>query len=273
VRACRREGKGRDRLGCVKLDSKRKKDGEVCTSDGFSCTDDVCLRGTCVHKPVDSRCMAGGVCTAAACSPNAGNHDEDGCVIGAPGEEGSACVEDGDVCTRDVCRGGACEHLADGAAAECTPVQHVFERTSAIGNLAGELAAATTDLGGEELSRARTMLDAVQAQLDLAAAVLAGRISSVPAVAADGGESPPMPAAMRARIAFTTVLRTPQQVTQFLNTVALAQTRQLVTRPAGRYLRARGRTLFRSTRRLRNELRRLRRHPVVSSVPSGSTFS
>src|SRR5262249_55802923 len=57
VRACVPAHPRADRDGCVLLRGQRKTNGTPCTDDGFTCTDDVCMSGVCLHVPVDDRCV------------------------------------------------------------------------------------------------------------------------------------------------------------------------------------------------------------------------
>jgi hypothetical protein len=63
----------------------------------------------------------------------------------------------------------------------------------------------------------------------------------------------------RARIAFTSVLRTPRQVSTFLQSVAQARARAGLSPSVARHLRQRGRVLRRTARFLKHELRAIAR--------------
>lgn len=94
----------------------------------------------------------------------------------------------------------------------------------------------------------------IQADLESAASALAGRRGVGPALAGAEAGASGSTAAQRARIAFTTVLRTPREVSTFLQTLAQARTPAAVGRAGARQLRRRGRVLLRGTRHLRASL-------------------
>jgi len=259
VRACAPLDPHANRAGCVLVHGLSKADRTPCTSDGVACTDDECMRGACMHMPVASRCVPHDACSAAACAPGAAGHDPDGCVVGAPRNEGDECAEDANACTVDVCRAGGCMHEPAVDDAACAPVEDAFQRTLALGTLAGEMRAELPDAATTALATARARLESVESDLGAAAQALAGKPVMGPSVAAVPATVSAIPAAERARIAFTTVLRTPREISSFLQAVAQARAAQTIERPAARHLRRRGRMLFRSTRALRAEFRVLAR--------------
>lgn len=81
VRACRPSDPQADRHGCILVADQSGTDGTPCTDDGFSCTEDVCMDGMCLHMPVDSACVPADACRAAACAPADSGHDDAGCVL------------------------------------------------------------------------------------------------------------------------------------------------------------------------------------------------
>jgi hypothetical protein len=258
VRACRPNDAQTDRRGCI-LVTGRQPEGQPCTDDGFACTDDVCLGGSCLHLPVDSRCDQVAACRAAACTPQQPDRDETGCAPGPPRAEGEQCSEDADPCTVDVCRAGACSHETTVDAESCFPLQDVFRRAIALGTLTRELTDMLAGVAPDRFASALAALDRVQSDLDAAVAVLAGRETLETAAAGDGSTLAGMDPSERAHIAFTTVLRTPQQVSLFLQSLAQARARAALGRPTAGRVRRRGRLLLRTTRALRWDLRSLQR--------------
>jgi hypothetical protein len=254
VRTCAPGAPGADRAGCVAVPAAR--DGVACTDDGFACTDDVCLAGRCLHVPAHGRCASPDACTTAACLPGTPGADASGCVDGEPLDDGAACPDDGDVCTADVCGGGGCRHDAVGGAT-CSPVQQVFDVANALASEARTLQGAAAEAGAPGAVIA-LRLDPVERAFAAAARALAGQPGAAPALAGTRADTE-MTAAERARIAFTTVLRTPRQVSAFLSTVAEARARAGLSRPLARYLRRRGRVLRRTARFLKAELRDIAR--------------
>jgi len=265
MRACDPGKTQADRDGCVLVRGKLKADGTPCTDDGFSCTDDACTKGVCLHLPVDDRCVPPGECVAAACAPARLAHDRAGCSTGPPRAEGQECAEDADVCSRDVCRGGSCRHEPQPDRASCAPVQDAFRRTRALGTLAGELgmdvppAASVPPSASPVVNGVLDRLAVIEAELAAAADALAGNGGLAPMLSGQPADTSGIPAAQRARIAFTIVLRTPGEVASFLQTLQEAQARQALGLATVRHLRRQGRALHRSTRGLKSELRRLAR--------------
>jgi hypothetical protein len=261
ILACQPGAPRADHHGCVLVKGKKKSDGAPCTDDGFSCTHDACMRGLCLHMPVDDRCVPRGLCTAATCVPSRPDRDASGCAVGPPRSEGEECAEDADVCTRDVCRAGGCAHEGEPDRAACAPVQGAFQQTIALGTLAGEIGAELARTEWPIVDDVLARLAAIEAQLEAAARALDGQPAALvaPALASVPAAVSTISAQERARIAFTTVLRTPRQVSSFLQVLAQARTRQAIGRPVAKHLRRRGRVLLRSTRMLRAELRVLQR--------------
>lgn len=61
-------------------DGQIDEGGEALCSDDVSCTNDVCLRGSCTHTPVHRRCQDTFSCTLNSCEPNSPGGDSHGCV-------------------------------------------------------------------------------------------------------------------------------------------------------------------------------------------------
>jgi len=258
IRVCTPGNPHADRQGCITARGRNKHDGSACTDDGFSCTDDVCMHGTCMHMPFDDRCVPAKECRTAACDPGQPNHDDAGCAAGAPRAEGQTCAEDADACTRDVCSGGVCAHQPEADQAQCAPVQDAFRQTLAAGTVAAELHDDLAATGAPVAAVALTRLAAIEAQLEAAAAALDGLPPGVtPALAIHPAADSTMTAQERARIAFTTVLRTPRQISAFLETLSEARARAQLGRPTAKHFRRRGRVLLHATRVLRANLRAL----------------
>jgi len=116
--------------------------GLPCTDDSNACTADYCMGGACQHAAlangigcedglfctVNDSCQ-GGTCAgggARDCSSktdvcNTGTCDEgtDACV-GAPLPTGTACTNDANECTNDVCTAGTCTHAPVTSGSPCT---------------------------------------------------------------------------------------------------------------------------------------------------------
>jgi cysteine-rich repeat protein len=92
-----------------------RSDGSACPDEGVSCTDDVCLSGTCSHPVSSGQCLIDGSCHSDG-TPNPSNECEE-CDSGTssggwtPLSDGTACTADAYSCTDDECRSGACDHL------------------------------------------------------------------------------------------------------------------------------------------------------------------
>ncbi len=228
-----------------------------CPDDGFSCTDEVCTARGCLHVPVDARCVPPGACTNAVCAPGSAGADAAGCLAGTPQADGAPCAEDTDACTADVCRGGACTHEPPVDSTACAPVQGVFRQTIALEAITRDLLA---NVGAANSGSA----DSLTAHLETIAESLA---AAERALAGDGTTSGALrpavvsaiPASMRARIAFTDVLRTPREVAAFLDDVRQAQEEAAIPRAVGRTLRRGGRQLLGGIESLKADLRQLQR--------------
>jgi uncharacterized repeat protein (TIGR01451 family) len=91
-------------------------DGTPCTDDGVFCDGtESCSNGACVHS--GDPCAGGPECD------NLCNELAKNCQVA----DGTSCTDDGDVCTSDVCQGGACSHDA------ITPIQTTTESARAYG--------------------------------------------------------------------------------------------------------------------------------------------
>src|SRR6185369_4968057 len=109
--------------------------GTTCSADANGCTDDICNgAGQCIHPPNSAPCNDGVFCngtdhcSGGSCATHAG----DPCVGGAEcnrtcteaalsctAPSGSACADDGNHCTNDLCNGaGTCTHPANSAACD-----------------------------------------------------------------------------------------------------------------------------------------------------------
>lgn len=258
VRACQPAAFRADRRGCVTLRGRSRREGAPCTADGFSCTDDVCMRGACLHVPIDGRCVASDVCSASTCAPTARGHDATGCAVGPARSDGETCSEDADVCTLDVCRGTICQHEPEPDVAECSPVQDVFRQTIALGTMTDELGSDLQRSSSPALAPALARLDVINGQLAETARALAGDMDgATPQIAFHRAVVSGISAQDRAHIAFTMMLHTPREVSSFLQTLAQAQARAALGRPLARHVRQRARVLRRSARRLKAGLRAL----------------
>jgi hypothetical protein len=258
--------------GCVEVPVG---EGQACTDDGFTCTDDVCNSGSCLHVPVDSRCVPPGECTSAVCLPGGQDASTTGCVGGPPRQEGQECAEDGNPCTDDLCHSGMCAHQPVSGTPNCTltcePVEQAFRRALSLSGLARGLQAdvaqdiSPSTTGG--LSARGQLIDRLghaASDLTLAAGTLAGR-NSPPSQSAceSGGGVAKTPAQIRARIAAAQLGHTRGQIVKFLHLVKSARKRLQLTRDGSRDMRRRGSILLQGTRKLLGELRRLvREHQV-----------
>jgi len=247
-------------------------EGEACTDDGFGCTEDLCTDGRCVHHLRDARCPSAGECGTTGCDPAGANPDANGCISIPTQKNGQECTEDGDPCTADLCRDGACAHDALANHDTCDPVKPAFDQarqlavdSRAIIPLVDQLippAQQTPSDGGPSLTG---RLDGVAGNLDDAARALAGKPVGQAGAAVALAEVvlsrglPPSESQERARIAFTQVLKTPGAVQGFLQRLVTAQTRAGLAAKATRDVRRRGRTLLRGTKALKRQLKRLQR--------------
>lgn len=117
-----------------------KADGVSCADDGNPCTNDMCSGGTCTHPAA----TGGGSCSTGICDGS--GQCQSGCFIGgtffaasstnpgntcetcdptvsttgwSPKGAGTACANDGNPCTSDVCSNGACTHPAASTGTAC----------------------------------------------------------------------------------------------------------------------------------------------------------
>jgi hypothetical protein len=250
VASCRPADQAADREGCVRQPAS---EGAPCTADELPCTDDVCGGGVCLHVPIDSRCLATDVCTHAVCAPERDDRDEAGCVTEAT--RAGACAEDGDPCTDDLCRDGRCGHESVAEWVTCVPVQPVFRTALALAAAARALAAALGNQQAVAAELAVVPLARVAAELDVVAAILAGKSEQIPPADA----APPhraTPAQLRARAAFRHVARTPRELRPAVRALAGRRLRAAMGEEA-RSLRRQGRVLLRGTKSLKRDLKRL----------------
>jgi len=227
-----------------------------CTDDGLACTDELCTVVGCLHVPVDSRCVSPGQCAVAACRPASPDHDAAGCVAGPPRLEGEPCADDADTCTVDVCRAGECVHDAVVPATTCQPVQEPFRQTLALADLADSLVADAQTAPPDTATALVAQLDVIHDQLEAAARALAGETTpatQIVSLVRRRAIVTDLSSRTRARVAFRMLLRTPREITSFLQLVAEART-QLAT-SVTRNLRRNGRRLLRGTNSLRRHLR------------------
>lgn len=233
-------------------------DGDPCPDDGFSCTDDACTAGTCAHVPIDSRCVPAGVCTSTACVPVAPDADAAGCLAGTALPEGAECAEDGEPCTDDVCRDEGCVHASVPDVATCEPVRKAFRLTLLLASQAQAIAAAVARLAPETppvAARALDRLAALKALLHDAARTLAGK--SPPLTASRPSEFEPTAAQLRAAATAAQLAVVPALVREVIFTL-----RRLAPSSDPGLLATtveRARTVRRGVRRLKVELKRLRR--------------
>ena len=89
-------------------------DGSSCKADAYSCTDDVCKSGACIHKLKTDQCLISGACYAKGAA-----HPSVECLTCTPAystgswskaTDGTKCKDDGHSCTKDACSQGACAH-------------------------------------------------------------------------------------------------------------------------------------------------------------------
>jgi len=262
VAACRPGDDAADARGCVQ---SPVGEGDACTDDGVPCTDDVCTSGTCLHVPVDTRCPGAATCGGAACVPATDRSDASGCVSGPAGVEGGTCAEDGDPCSDDRCRAGACQHQLVDQHLTCAPVENAFRRALALLALTRSVAASTDAVGRAQPTITRSeRLTAPLLRLDgeLAAAVdaLSGR-TTIPVVVSPLTGLPETPAQARARAALLLAGRMPLETRSFLEAL-VATRRQGVARDQLHALMDDGRALRHGVKRLKLELKRLRRSTV-----------
>lgn len=262
VAACRPTDPNAGEDGCVRTPVG---EGETCTDDGFACTDDVCSAGACLHVPVDGRCPGAASCASAACEPANTGADAAGCVSGADTAEGGLCAEDGDPCSDDRCRDGICRHEVIANHPTCAPVENAFRRALALLALTRSLTVSTEAVGraqSEAVRRDRLTapLLRLDQELDAAVAALSGR-TPVPIGVTEVTGVQETPAQARARAALLVVGRMPLEARSFLRALAAAR-RQGLSSEQARGLAEQGRALRRGVKRLKVELKRLRRTKV-----------
>ena len=262
IGACRPNDPAADARGCVQ---SPVQEGEACTGDGVPCTEDICTAGTCLHVPVDTRCAGAASCGGATCEPAATGADAAGCVDGPAGSEGGMCAEDGDPCSDDRCRDGACRHQPIQQHQTCAPVENAFRRALALLALTRSLAVSTEAVGRaqptvERSERLTAPLLRLDAELSGAVDALSGR-TTVPVVLSPLTGVPETPAQARARAALLLAGRMPLEARSFIQALA-ASGKQGLARDQLHALMGQGRALRRGVKRLKVELKRLRRSTV-----------
>jgi hypothetical protein len=252
-----------DKRGCI---TTPVGEGELCTDDGFSCTDDTCNAGACLHVPIASRCVPPDDCTSAVCEPGQPTADPAGCIPGPVLEEGQECAEDGEPCTNDLCRTGTCAHDAVPDTVTCEPVTRSFRQALALEGLSRRLMASvgeafTPNASGPAVVTQSSMvahLTPVTASLEQISRLLAGKAAVPP----DDGRIRGVPktlAQLRAQAAIVELRKKPSEVRAFLRLAGTAKRKRQVARESARTLRAEGRLVLERMRKLAKELRRLRR--------------
>jgi hypothetical protein len=232
-------------------------DGDACPDDGFSCTDDACTTGSCLHVPIDSRCLAPGECASSACAPGASDADAAGCLPGTPLPEGAECAEDGEPCTDDVCHANSCEHASVPDTLTCEPVTKGFRLTLVLASQAHALAATVERLAPVTQPAAARALSRL-AQLELAlrdtARALSGR-TALPARRAEGlGPTTGQLRAIAAAGELDGASGLVREIVFNLRRLAPSSDAQLLATTLER-----GLALRRGVRRLKLELKRVRR--------------
>ena len=255
---------GADKRGCV---ATPVAEGEQCTDDGFSCTDDTCSSGACLHVPIASRCVPPDDCTSAVCEPGQPTADAAGCIPGPVLEEGQECAEDGEPCTNDLCRTGLCAHDAVPDTVTCEPVTRSFRQALALEGLARRLMATVGDAFAPNTSGPAVVtqgnmvarLTPVTEALEHVSRILSGKDPVPPD---DGGRIRGVPktsAQLRAEAAISQLRKKPGEVRAFLRLAGAAKRKRQVPRESAKTLRAEGRLVLERMRKLSKELRRLRR--------------
>ena len=92
-------------------------DGTTCTDDGNDCTDDVCASGGCTHPNLSAGAGCGDPTNDDCTNPD--TCDGAGVCLDNHETDGTACPDDGNDCTDDVCATGACTHPSLAAGAAC----------------------------------------------------------------------------------------------------------------------------------------------------------
>jgi len=83
------------------------------TQDTFACTNEKCDGlGACITTPNNSKCDDLNECTFNNCNPGGPGAGPDGCAY-PPVADQTACTVDSVPCTKDVCKSGTCQHIAD----------------------------------------------------------------------------------------------------------------------------------------------------------------
>lgn len=168
--------------------------------------------------------------------------------------DGALCPDDLDPCSDDLCAGGVCTHVAVPNRSMCDPVVDAYRRTLGLGDLVGELTALFDAATVPEPTRpfVDAALAGTGADLLRESETLAGRVI-IP---------PPLPgetiAQARARAAFGVARSTPPRVHELLQAIRPPTVRAAVG-PGIVDLARRARFLYRSTNKLKRELRRLQR--------------
>jgi len=186
------------------------------------------------------------------------NGHSDGVAGGA-----QTCAEDGDPCTDDVCQDTRCVHVQVPEPATCATVKASFRKALGLAALARTLMATVQNAHAETAQPVAGVTTAIgrlgHVETDLHGAVLAlsGKAAAAAASAPPAGFTETT-GQQRARIAFTHVLRTPQQIRSFLSVVSEARTRAELGGTTSQTLRRRGRLLLRGTKTLKGDLKRLR---------------
>jgi hypothetical protein len=169
-------------------------------------------------------------------------------------EDGTLCPDDLDPCSDDACTAGVCTHVAVPDRGTCDPVIDAYRRTLGLGDLVQELAALFDAAAVPETTRpfVDAALDGTAADLARESETLAGRVTIPPPLA---GETL---AQSRARAAFGVARATPPRVRDLLRAIRPSTVRVAVG-PGIVDLARRARFLYRSTNKLKRELRRLQR--------------
>lgn len=233
--------------GCVPVPIR---EGEVCTDDGASCTDDRCAMGLCIHMAVPERCTADDPCAMAECLPADAAADVDGCVVSPGQPDGATCTEDLDPCTRDRCRAGVCAHEAVENPDACEPVRDPFRQALVLAALARALR--------DEIAAVPGLLDAHRGALLVRLDHIAERLD---AAAADMNGADPQAdtARERAILALRSLKRLPRRAKQLARQLAIATKRDPVEPLEALRLGRSADDLRLGVRELKRDVRRLRR--------------
>ena len=201
------------------------------------------------------------------CSPTDPAADASGCVS-RPVAESAYCGDDGDPCTIDVCRSGACRHENDGTGTRCadllTPYRAAVDLLAHAQSMEVVLTAAIASgcaqasgkpacdvAPGEESARLVALLQAAERDLRTATLALAGRLTEP--TSGNAARDP----LERARLALGLLAGTPQETRDFLATLAQARARRHAAPAFARSRRGEARRLLRGTLKLRRQLQRL----------------